>query len=399
VSKEQVHRGDVLALPGTLIPTVLVDVHLRVLVDAPHEVRHNQPVEFYCGAAEVAAHTRLLDAEALVAGASGWVQLRLASPVAVQRGDHFILRQASPSRTIGGGTVVNPYPGRRWRRFRPEVLEALEALRSGDPARVLEQALRREEPTSYARLVATSGLPADAILPAFDQLRERDRLLVLDRDWRPDQIAAGQPAAGPSSLMSPEGWQALRQNLAALLSDYHRQFPLRQGMPREELKSRVQSRRKPWSLRLFNDVIAAAASAGILVDEGAVIRAADHNVHLSAAQQANMDQLLAAFAANPYAPPSTAESVAAVGEDVFLWLLDSGQLVKVSEDVVFSPLAYDAMVQRILGHLRTAGTITVAQVRDMFGTSRKYALALMEHLDAKRITRRVGDERVLRKSD
>ncbi len=399
VSKEQVNRGDVLALPGTLFPTVLVDVHMRMLADAPHELQHNQPVEFYCGAAEVAAHTRLLDAEILAPGASGWVQLRLTSPVAVQRGDHFILRQASPSRTIGGGVVVNPYPGRRWRRFRPEVLETLDALRSGDPARVLEQALRREEPTSYARLTATSGLPTDAVVPAFGQLAEAGRLLVLDKDWQPSSELTPLRVANLQSLMSPDGWQALQHRLADLLTEYHRQFPLRQGMPREELKSRVQSRRKPWSLRLFNDVVVSAVTAGILADEGAIIRTASHDVHLSATQQANMDRLLDAFQAAPYAPPSTAESLTIVGEDVFQWLVDSGQLVKVSEEVVFSPPAYEAMVQRIMDHLRAEGKITVAQVRDMFGTSRKYALALMEHLDARRVTRRVGDERVLRRGD
>jgi selenocysteine-specific elongation factor len=205
--------------------------------------------------------------------------------------------------------------------------------------------------------------------------------------------------ASLQSLMSPDGWRALQHRLEALLAEHHRQFPLRQGMPREELKSRVQSRRRPWSLRLFNDVVASAAITGILVDEGAIIRVASHGVHLSAAQQANLERLLDAFKTNPYAPPSIAESLTFVGEDVLQWLVDSGQLVKVSEEVVFSPPVYEAMVQRILDHLRAEGKITVAQVRDAFGTSRKYALALMEHLDARRVTRRVGDERVLRKGD
>ncbi len=118
VSKEQVARGNVVALPGSLAPTTLIDVHLRTVGSGMGKpLRHNQPVDFFCGAAETPARTRLLDAEALEAGQEGWVQLRLETPVAVQRGDRFILRQASPSRTLGGGVVVNPYPGRRWRRF------------------------------------------------------------------------------------------------------------------------------------------------------------------------------------------------------------------------------------------------------------------------------------------
>ena len=167
-------------------------------------------------------------------------------------------------------------------------------------------------------------------------------------------------------------------------------------MPREELKSRLQGRRRPWTLRLFNDVLAAAAASGCLVDEGAVVRAPNHTVQLSPAQQANVERLLALFDASPYTPPSVAESTAIVGESVFLWLVDSGQLIRVSEDVVFKPDVYERMVDGVVAFARREGKITVAQVRDLFGASRKYALALMEHLDSKRITRRVGDERVLR---
>lgn len=395
VSKEQVSRGDVVCLPGTLTPTMLVDVHLRVLPDAPQPMRPNQPVDFFCGAAEVAAHTRLLDSEALAPGAAGWVQLRLDRPVAVQRGDRFIVRQPSPSRTVGGGVVVNPYPGRRWRRFRPEVVRMLKSLHSNDPVQVLEQTLRHEEPTTYAALVASSGLPEAAARAAFHQLLAAQRLIVLDRDWT--AAGAGHEFVPPQSVLSAEGWAAWQGHMTAALTEYHRQFPVRQGMPREELKSRMQGRRRrPWPLRLFNDMMAAAAEAGVLVDEGAVVRTPGHAVHLTPAQQAARDRLLAQFAATPFTPPSIAEAATAVGDEVLQWLIDSGQLVRLSEDVALSAQAYQQMVQRVVEHLDREGQVTVAQVRDMFNTSRKYALALMEHLDAKRVTRRVGDARVLR---
>ncbi|MDW8316336.1 MAG: selenocysteine-specific translation elongation factor [Anaerolineae bacterium] len=388
VSKEQVARGQVLCTPGTLEPTVLVDVRLRVLADAAQPLRHNQPVDFFCGAAEVGAYLRLLDTETLPPGCEGWAQLRLNEPAAVARGDRFILRQASPSRTLAGGVVVNPHPGRRWRRFRPEVVASLAALHSGEPTRLLQEALARLEPTSLAALASAAGLDIAAAQAALQTLVAAGQALALDRE---------APPAGPQAVISREGWEALRERLQEALAAYHRQYPLRAGMPREELKSRLQGRRRPWSLALFNEVLAAAAREGWAVEEGNLVRLPNHAPALSEAQQAAVERLMAAFAANPTAPPSVAESAAAVGPDVLAWLVETGRLVQVSPEVVFEAEAYRRMVQAVVERLQAQGRITVAEARDMFGTSRKYVLALLEHLDAQHITRRMGDERVLRR--
>lgn len=400
VSKEEAPRGNVVVLPGSLPPTTLIDVHLRIVgrgLGKP--LVHNQPVDFFCGAAEASARTRLLDAEALEAGQEGWVQLRLETPVAVQRGDRFILRQASPSRTLGGGVVVNPYPGRRWRRFRPEVLTMLEALQGGDPGEILLQAVQRQEPVAYAAAAAASSLDRASALQAFAELLAAGQLLALDRDW--DAAASGdrQRVAALQTVISAEGWGELASRLEALLAGYHRQFPLRIGMGREELKNRWQGKRQNWSLRQFNDLLSQAVQEGRIVDEGAMVRLSSHAAQPSPQQQVAVDRLLAQFRAQPYTPPGAADVAAAVGDELSQWLLESGRLTRVSDDVLFESRAYEVMVQQITDHLRREGSITVAQVRDLFNTSRKYALALMEHLDARRITRRVGDERVLRKGE
>lgn len=399
VSKEQVSRGNVVALPGALAPTVLVDVHLRMVRGLGKPLLHNQPVDFFCGAAEAPARTRLLSAETLEPGHDGWVQLRLETPVAVQRGDRFILRQASPSRTLGGGVVVNPYPGRRWRRFRPEVIAMLEALQGGDPADLWMQALRRLEPAPYGDVAAASSLDRASAQQAFAGLLAAGQVIALDRDWDAAQVGDRQRVAALQTVLSVQGWQDLAGRLESTLAGYHRQFPLRLGMGRDELKSRWQGKRQSWTLRQFNDLLGQAAAEGRIADEGAAVRLASHQARPAAKDQAAADRLLAQFAAQPYTPPGVTDSVAAVGDDVFQWLVDSGRLVRVSDDVAFAATAYDALLQGILEHLRREGSMTVAQVRDQFGTSRKYALALMEHLDARHITRRVGDARVLRKGD
>jgi selenocysteine-specific elongation factor len=162
-------------------------------------------------------------------------------------------------------------------------------------------------------------------------------------------------------------------------------------MPREELKSKLG-----LSPKSFNDMAALAVANGLLVESAAFVRLPDFAVTLTPDQQRAVDALLARFRSTPYSTPSVKEAEVAVGADVLAALLEQGRLVKLSDDVLFLPQTYAAMVEHVREHIRQNGSITVAQVRDLFDTSRKYALALLEHLDAKGVTRRVGDERVLR---
>jgi len=150
--------------------------------------------------------------------------------------------------------------------------------------------------------------------------------------------------------------------------------------------------------KLFNQVISMAVSEGHLVEENGAIRLSTHEVRFGAEQQRQVDALLATFRRHPYTTPSFAECEASVGAEVLSALIEQGQLIRISDDVLYLPETYQEMVERVVAHLKSDGAITVAQVRDMFNASRKYALALMTHLDERRITKRVGDERVLRQN-
>ena len=216
------------------------------------------------------------------------------------------------------------------------------------------------------------------------------------------QIVPLGPSAAPIGCqqhagdLTVGGWHELIARMERALNDYHTQYPLRPGMAREELKSRVQGRER-WPARLFNEILARAVAEQVLVEAGGELLARpDFGARFSPSQQAQVDALLAAFRRQPYAPPSMAESVAQTDAEIISALLYQGTLVRLSEDVLLLGETHDEMLGRIVEHIKQTGSITVAQVRDMFNTSRKYALALMEHMDERRITRRVGDERVLR---
>jgi selenocysteine-specific elongation factor len=390
VSTDEVRRGDLVTIPGWLKPTTLIDVRVRYLDSAPRPLRHNASLKFFSGSAEVMAKARLLDSESILPGREGWVQLRLAEPVALVRGDRFIVRRPSPAVTVGGGQVIDPHPRRRHRRFRSDVIARLTTLAQGSSMEILLQSLETGQPCQLRELVKRSGLAIEEASQALHELLDSKQVLILDS--RIEKIPNTQHlVANNSYLVSATGWEKLLDKLVNALGDYHQRHPLRQGMRREELKSQLR-----LSTKLLNEVANRAVSKGKLVDEEATLRLPEHRVQFSADQERQVQELLAAFRKSPYTPPSVADSEAVVGMEVLNALIQQGRLIQVSEDVLFLRETYEEMVKQVIEHIKEKGTITVAQVRDMFAASRKYALALMEHLDERKVTKRVGDERVLR---
>jgi selenocysteine-specific elongation factor len=385
IGKAELARGDVVTAPGWLRSTVLVDVQLRYLPDVPRPLRHNVQLKLFSGAAETMARVRLLGQDRLSPGETGWAQLRLQEPVALVKGDRFIVRVPSPPATVGGGVVVDPHPGRQHRRFRPEVIARLETLAQGNPAEILLQALERRGPTPARDLLSTSGL-GEAGPEALAQLLDEGQVVALG-----SQTDIQQPASSNQLLAPRAWWSALMARVSRELSSYHQRFPLRAGLGREALRSGLKLEPK-----VFNATMARAVVEGLVVDEGSTVRLPSHEVQLNPDQQRRVDALLAEFRRQPYTTPSYKESAAAVGEEVLGVLIARGDLVHVSSEVLFLPQTYEEMVSRVLAHIKREGSITLAQVRDLFGTSRKYAQGLLEHLDEIGVTKRVGDERVLK---
>jgi selenocysteine-specific elongation factor len=361
VAVEEVRRGDVLTTPGWLVPTHLLDVRVRLTPNAP-PLEQNDPVDLFIGAAEVQGRATLLGAETLGPGAEGWVQLRLAAPVAAVRGDRFILRRPSPGMTIGGGVVVDAAP-RRHRRFHPGTLERLASLARGTPRDLALQFLAAGA-REVREVAAALDVDADEARSVLAALRDEGAIVVLSAD-----------AAALAT---------------AFLADYHAANPLKRGMPREELRARLG-----LTPRLFEEFVAWLAARGMLVaersDAGPTLRLPEHTVALPPARRAAADRLLAALAREPFSPPDPATF--GVGPETLAVLVDEGSVVRVAEGVVFGRNAYDRMVAQTLALIDAHGSVTLAQFRDAVGTTRKYAQAVLEYLDARRITRRVGDAR------
>lgn len=373
LDRADLQRGYVVAAPGVVRQTILFDAQYRHLPEADAPLKHNMEVKLFVGASEILARTRVLGSEQIAPGQSGWLQLATGEPVAVLRGDRFILRRPSPGATLGGGQVLDPHPGRRHRRFRPETVNRLQTLAQGTPEELVLQALQRIEPAAESQLLQTAGLERATTVAALQALKE-----------------SGQVVQVEQRLISRSGWQRLVDQVTHLLAEHHRAYPLRLGIPREELRSRLKV--KP---AVFNPLMNQSAAAGVLVEEGPLVRAADHTIRFTPAQQKQVEALMQQFAAAGANSPSVKECKTAVGEDVYFALADLGRIRPISSDVVYDAGTYERLVAEIRGYLEEHGRINAAQVRDLLNTSRKYAIALLEHLDDVKITRRVDDDRVL----
>jgi len=328
------------------------------------------------------ARIRLLGKERLNPGEDGWLQLVLNKPIVASREDHFIIRRPSPGLTIGGGRIANPRPIRYHRRKDAEALNGLDKLIAGSPGDVLIQSISGLGPVPLNQAIQWAGLNREEAQHAIEELRSIDELIVLEQKPQdPDSEAL---------IMDRATWQDIRNRVAHILETYHGLNPLRSGIPREELKSRLQ-----FDTRNFNAILGFAKEKGLIIQDGPRIRSAHHKITLSETQQDLVNSLKQQFRAAPFSTPSVKECLDLVGGDLYNYLLETGELIQVSPDVVFSDSTFERMVATVRQALEEEGTITVAQARDRFETSRKYALALMEHLDEIGVTVREGDSRRL----
>jgi selenocysteine-specific elongation factor len=386
INIEELQRGEVVTRPGEFKTSRRLDVRFRLLKDVSQPLLHNTEVKMFVGAAEVAARVRLLGVEALQPGEEGWLQLELSQPVVAVRSDRYILRRPSPAETLGGGIVIDPQPRGRHKRFSIETLQRLEALTRGTPSEVLMQALLAVGAAPLQEVVLRSNLDEAAAAQAVQDLFSKGQLLDLE-----DRTSSNAALAGDTLVSSQGFWEQTVSRALKELEAYHKAFPLRRGIPREELKSRLK-----LAPRLFSSTLRRLSASAEIEESGPLVLKKGHMLKFTPQQQNRIDSLLAKFAAAPYSPPSVKECQAEVGEEVYNALLETGMLIPLPPDVVFRRQDYEQMIAEVRRLMEKQGTLTAAQVRDRFNTSRRYVLALLEHMDTKGMTVREGDVRRLK---
>lgn len=381
---ETIQRGDVVVHSGQYQPTRRIDAHFRLLKDVLLPLKHNSEVKFFVGASEAIAKLRLLGTEELNPGEDGWIQLELRDPVVAVRGDRYILRRPSPGETLGGGVVVDHQPKGRHKRFDENVLKSLEALSQGTPADILFQTALALNIASVQEVITKSRLEDAEAEIALKELLANGVLLSLEKGLL--------TTTGNLMVIALPHWNRLRDKILQTVEQYHQSYPLRRGLPREEMKSRLK-----LPSQAFNALIDKLITDNILTDHSAFLAKPAHEIRFDNGQQAKVQALMRKFEQNPYSPPSIKECQAEVGEEILGALFELNELATISSEVVFRKQDYDLVVAKICRTIEENGKTSLAEVRDLFHTSRKYAQALLEHLDAVGITVRDGDFRKLRK--
>jgi selenocysteine-specific elongation factor len=382
VERAAIERGDVLSLPGLLRPTFMLDATCELLADAPAPLKTRQRVRFHIGTSEVMARVHLLDRNELEPGGRGYVQVRLEAPVVALPRDRYVIRSYSPMVTIGGGELLDVAPPKA--RRSPALLARLAVLERGEPPAVIEEHILRVGPggARTAELRARTPFGPEALRGLLADLTARGRVLLVDREWHVHADAA----------------QRLRDEAVAALRSFHAREPLKPGMSKEELRTRLGG----LDERVFLPLLDRFAAAGAIAVEKDKVRLAEHQVRLDPQQQALLDRLEAEFREAGVAPPSPEEAFGKLhmsrAEDQALLqvLLDERRLVRVKEGLYFHAAPLRDAESRVAAFLRERKEITPQDMKDLLGITRKYAIPLLEYLDGQRLTVRVGDKRILR---
>jgi len=385
ITVEQVRRGDVITHPDQYQSTRRIDARFRSLKDASSSMKHGDEVKFFVGASETIATLRLLGTEELSPGEEGWIQLELREPAVAIRGDRYILRRPSPGETLGGGMIVDHRPTGRHKRFDEKILKTLESLAHGSPADVLLEAAMAINAAPIKEIVIHSRLDSAKADSALKELLSTNSLITLEE---------GTPSITSEILIiAAPHWKASSDKIMQFVESYHKTYPLRRGIPREELKSKIK-----LGPRVFSAVINKLINNHMITDYGNSVAKPEYEIRFGNGEQSKIQTLMRKFEQSPFSPPSVKDlRQTEVGEEILNALVEMEVLITVSSDVIFRKVDYDFMVLKIREQLAQSEKITLAEVRDLFNTSRKYAQALLEHLDAIGLTIRDGDFRKLRK--
>ncbi len=384
VEKSGVMRGDVLATPGALKPSLWLDLQAKALVDMARPLKHRAPIRLHTGTAEVLGRVLLLDRDELRPGQEAMIQVRLDQPVAAMAGDRYVIRSYSPVATIVGGVIVHPHPTRR-KRNRPEIIADLNTIHKGQPAQRI---------AVHARLAGEAGITAAELARLVALMpKERDKLIseMLTRQ----ELVRFDKEGG--RMLAAAVRDELSEKFLTLLADYHQANPLKGGMPREELKNRLT---RSGDVKLFGHLLARLEGEGRVKAEKDLLRLSEHKVRLAGEDKALRERFERAYKEAGFTPPYFKELAAGLdpeqAKEVLGVLVSDGVLVKIKQDLYYHGEPLAELRGRLVSYLEENERIAAAQFKELTGLSRKYLIPLLEHFDATQLTMRVGDERVLR---
>ena len=389
IAKDEIQRGDVLATAGQFTPTVLFDVKLSLLTSAKKPLANRTRIRLHIGTREILARVKLLDRDQLEPGDAAIAQVRLEQSAVAMRRDPFVIRQYSPTITIGGGIIldVNPKPHRRYHQ---ETLRHLANMEKQDPLEMLTSLLlsRHGAEMSIDDLIKGSGLAADQLRNHLDQLVQQEQIIQFGSRNKP-------------LFFHKINYARLQERIIETLRAFHNKEPLRPGMSKAELKSQAT---EGASHQLSELALGNLIQNDIIEEQPQWVKLAEHRIQLSSKDEEIGESISAILLQNKYATPSPDELARQIGKPfaevqrVLGALQGMGTILRLEGDIFFHAEAVKEAKQQLLDWMQARKEISVSQFRELLNTSRKYAMALLQHFDQVQFTERVGDVRYLKSS-
>jgi len=386
VEKSSVQRGEVVLHPGTVEPTRLLDVEIIHLSHAPRALRNGVMLRFHTGTSYQMGKIFLLGANELKPGQRGYAQIRLQDALVALPNDRFVLRGSSQIQTIGGGVILDAHPQRR-KRFKGDVITVLEQLKGGAPLFVLAFHIKKggSRGMELRKLAGYANITPAILATTMQELLSQKQAIKFDRE--------------AERVIDGGIYNQLKEEMVQALEKYHAENPLKPGMSKEELKSKLPAE---VDGKLFNALLSDLTGSGAVVAEKDKVRLAGHHIALEGRQQALEEKIEGIMHRSGLTPPSTKELVEQLGtsekevQTILSLLVNEGTVVKLKEGVYFHREPLGELRGQLVAFLKAKGRITTQEFKSLTNASRKYTIPLAEYFDAIKVTVRVGDDRVLR---
>ncbi|MBW2038133.1 MAG: selenocysteine-specific translation elongation factor [Deltaproteobacteria bacterium] len=386
VEKSSVQRGEALLHPGTVEPADLLDVEIIHLSHSPRPLKNGVMLRFHTGTSHQMAKILLLGTNELKPGQRGYAQIRLGGPLVVLPNDRFVLRGSSLIQTIGGGVVLDAHP-QRHKRFKGEVTTQLEQLKRGDPSFVLSFHTKKGgyRGIELRKLSGYANIPPTTLSATLAELLSRQKTIKFDRE--------------AERIIDGELYSNLKDEMVMALEKYHAENPLKPGIPKEELKSKLPPE---VDGKLFNALLSNLMERKVLVQEKDKLRLSGHQIALQGRQRELEEKIEEIMHRSDLTPPSVRELGEQLGasekevKEILLLLTTQGKLVKLKEGIYFHQDPLNELRGRLISFVKERGKISTQEFKSLTSVSRKYTIPLAEYFDAIKVTIRVGDERVLR---
>jgi selenocysteine-specific elongation factor len=386
VEKSSVERGAVILHPNTVEPSNLLDGEIIHLSHSPRPLRNGVMLSFHTGTSHQMAKIFLLGINELKPGERGYAQIRLKGSLVALPHDRFVLRGSSLIQTIGGGIILDAHP-QKHKRFKGTTITQLEQLKGGDPSSILGFHIRKEgnRGLEVGKLAGYANIPPATIAATIDKLLSQKEVIKFDRE--------------AERVIDGELYGLLKDEMMKALEIYHIENPLKPGMPKEELKSKLPSE---MDGKLFNTLLSDLMGSGAVAQEKDKVRLSGHHIALEGKQQELEEKIEGIMRRSGLSPPAVKELSEQLKasekevQEILSLLTDGGSVIKLKGRVHFHRDPLYELRERLIAFLKEKGKISTQDFKALTGVSRKYTIPLAEYFDAIKVTVRVGDERILR---